>query len=168
MEFVAIKACGECGERIDMRGPQMYCPPCSKKRRREKRLIENRLARRANPELFRARAKAFRAAQTPEQRARARLVAGDRRAYMKNWHNQVKYGGLKPDVLSRDGNSCRLCVAVDSNDVRHLTIHHIDGIKDNNVLDNLITLCRQCHARIHYRGTPTRQDELRELITRPS
>lgn len=161
---VTMKTCGRCGEFIDMRGAQLYCQRCSREGRLEQKRENSRRARRADPEKFRARSKRYRAAKTPEQREKARLVAGDRRDYMKSWHDQVKYGGLKQDVLNRDEHRCRLCGAVDSDGFRHLTIHHIDGSKTHNVLGNLITLCRRCHARIHYRGQPTRQDELRSLI----
>jgi len=33
--------------------------------------------------------------------------------------------------------------------IRSLVVHHIDGNRDNNDLDNLIPLCRSCHRKIH-------------------
>jgi len=34
---------------------------------------------------------------------------------------------------------------------RNLEIHHIDGNHENNTLDNLMVLCRNCHIRRHRR-----------------
>jgi hypothetical protein len=64
-----------------------------------------------------------------------------------------RFGGNKQDVLDRDKNECRLCQAKE-----RLVIHHIDGSggshrkgydNTNNSLSNLITLCFQCHHKIH-------------------
>jgi len=47
-------------------------------------------------------------------------------------------------ALERDGNRCRHCGLVDN-----LEVHHMDPFKKskNNNIDNLITLCNQCHKR---------------------
>jgi Holliday junction DNA helicase RuvB len=53
---------------------------------------------------------------------------------------------LRRKVLARDGHKCRLCGS------RHrLHIHHIIPVSMGGPteLDNLITLCRSCHARVH-------------------
>jgi Holliday junction DNA helicase RuvB len=53
---------------------------------------------------------------------------------------------LRRKVLARDGHKCRLCGS------RHrLHIHHIIPVSMGGLteLDNLITLCRSCHARAH-------------------
>ncbi len=71
-----------------------------------------------------------------------------------NKNNQEKqehkyFGGNKKHVLERDGYKCTKCGKTKS-----LIIHHIDesGMtgKPNNDIDNLETLCRSCHARVHF------------------
>ncbi len=64
-----------------------------------------------------------------------------------NW----KGGGAKYDfrkaklrVYERDGLACQKCQRT-----KGLLVHHIDFDKTNNELDNLVTLCHQCHALMH-------------------
>lgn len=43
-------------------------------------------------------------------------------------------------------NSCQEC-----GDSENLDIHHKDGNRENNLLENLTVLCRSCHMRIDNR-----------------
>lgn len=45
------------------------------------------------------------------------------------------------EALKRDGG----CVICGETEVSKLQVHHKDANKQNNLLDNLITLCRHCH-----------------------
>lgn len=54
---------------------------------------------------------------------------------------------LKRIVRERDCHRCLSCGKF--GDGRELHIHHVDRDKDNNHLDNLITLCAVCHGNIH-------------------
>lgn len=82
--------------------------------------------------------------------------------YGPNWAKQ------RAAVRARDGYRCRNCGAAETpareHDVHHLTpfrsFGYIPDINDNylqaNVLENLVTLCRACHARVESaRGTQT-------------
>jgi len=64
------------------------------------------------------------------------------------YHNQRKFSGKKYDILKRDEYKCQMCGSE-----RQLIIHHLDetGNLDspNNADNNLITLCRSCHAKLH-------------------
>jgi len=42
------------------------------------------------------------------------------------------------------GNSCEICTSK-----KTLQVHHIDENRDNNGLDNLMTLCSSCHQSVH-------------------
>lgn len=57
---------------------------------------------------------------------------------------------LRQEVLERDGHACRECTG-STGLVAHHIVHHDCGGPDT--LDNLLTLCRPCHLRIH---PPTR------------
>jgi len=46
-------------------------------------------------------------------------------------------------VLKMSEGKCEICGR------RASVVHHIDGNKDNNLMDNLIPLCRLCHKAVH-------------------
>ena len=73
--------------------------------------------------------------------------------YCNEYKNKNYFGGLKSQVLDRDNFECQKCGL---NNEQHIVIygcglcvHHIDKDKTNNVLNNLLTLCRSCHAKVH-------------------
>lgn len=53
------------------------------------------------------------------------------------------------------------CVACPDNDrvvgMDNIVVHHIDGDRSNNMIDNLIPVCHSCHAKIHF-GSPGYED----------
>ena len=55
-------------------------------------------------------------------------------------------------AVDRDFYQCKKC---GNKDVEKLVVHHIDGSRKkghkniNNNLENLITLCKPCHAKMH-------------------
>ena len=62
------------------------------------------------------------------------------------------YPGLskrrKTKVKERDGYECQICED-DLYYSQRAIVHHIDGDKTNQYWDNLIVVCRSCHALIH-------------------
>lgn len=65
--------------------------------------------------------------------------------------------------------SCGQCPSFREYSIEHLSfhrlvVHHKDGNKCNQKLDNLITLCTNCHARIHAKKRLLTIDELRSKI----
>lgn len=52
-------------------------------------------------------------------------------------------------ILKRDNNSCRSCGSSEELHIHHLTYEH--HLKELDNLDDLITLCKQCHNDIHGR-----------------
>lgn len=77
------------------------------------------------------------------------------------------YGGeftddIKYEIRKRDLWLCQLCGKERSTDV-----HHIDWNKLNNSVENLITLCRSCHAKHHHKSNTNVENErnlLKEII----
>jgi len=53
---------------------------------------------------------------------------------------------LKTKILIRDNKQCKICGS--SNKV---VIHHINRNKHNSKENNLITLCRSCHLKVHHK-----------------
>ena len=48
-------------------------------------------------------------------------------------------------VRQRDNFTCQKC-----NNKKSLIVHHIDENTQNNSLENLVTLCRSCHGKLHH------------------
>jgi len=68
----------------------------------------------------------------------------------KYW-DEINFNGLKSQVLERDNWECQDCGMSNEQHIlvfnKILTCDHIDGNRDNNVLNNLITLCLRCHGK---------------------
>ena len=55
---------------------------------------------------------------------------------------------LRLRVRKRDKFQCKICSCLEG-DIPH-DVHHIDGDKANNIVENLVTLCSPCHlCRVH-------------------
>jgi len=65
---------------------------------------------------------------------------GVENVYPKEFNNE-----LKEWIKERDRHKCRVCPESDG----RLEVHHLDGDRTNNNQENLITLCTECHHRIH-------------------
>jgi hypothetical protein len=66
---------------------------------------------------------------------------------MKEWVGYSRVGTLKKHLLREKGNFCNRCNLskwLDKDII--LEIHHIDGDKTNNSLENLELLCPNCHS----------------------
>ena len=65
-----------------------------------------------------------------------------------------EYPGLskrrKSETKERDSFICKICGEYLKGSSRAI-VHHIDGNKKNQDMDNLILVCRDCHALIHCR-----------------
>lgn len=55
---------------------------------------------------------------------------------------------LKRSIWERDDYTCQMCKKKLSSS-RYIATHHRDGGKDNHSPENLITLCRPCHGKVH-------------------
>ena len=69
--------------------------------------------------------------------------------YGKRKSEMSRYGRPRKEILERDSHICQICFQK-----KNLCIHHIDGNgrnaeKPNNKIDNLITLCQNCHTVLH-------------------
>lgn len=75
----------------------------------------------------------------------------------RKFYKSSSWQSLRTYVLKRDRYLCQYCIKVGKITTCN-TVHHIIEIKDdfNKALDmdNLITLCHECHNKEHNRFTP--------------
>ncbi len=75
-----------------------------------------------------------------------------------NWQGGISFepygvefnNELKEQIRERDRYRCQQCFRHQDELGRKLDIHHIDFNKKNNDPNNLISLCRNCHAQIQF------------------
>ena len=66
---------------------------------------------------------------------------------LKDWSQYTKVGQLKKHLIKDKGHKCECCDLVEwLNFPIVLEIHHLDGDRSNNSLENLQLLCCNCHA----------------------
>jgi 5-methylcytosine-specific restriction endonuclease McrA len=65
----------------------------------------------------------------------------------------ASYEELRQQILRRDGWRCQLCGALSNLEVHHNEFRSQSG---DDSEENLITLCAECHARVHKEGTNDR------------
>lgn len=63
--------------------------------------------------------------------------------------------------LDEKGEQCIECGATDG-----IEVHHLDGDRGNDTLDNLIPLCRHCHRRLHRVGLNGLEAQLKPVEER--
>lgn len=73
-----------------------------------------------------------------------RWKGGVEKSYPKEYNDD-----LREFIKSRDNYQCIVC----RNNI-DLQVHHIDRNKYNNDYDNLVTLCQQCHIKVHATKSP--------------
>lgn len=74
-----------------------------------------------------------------------------------DWLGHIKpkliYAGftskIRKIVRERDNNCCVVCGMTKEQHGQNLHVHHIDYDKANNELENLATVCKYCHGKIH-------------------
>ena len=74
-----------------------------------------------------------------------------------NWNGGIAYQGyslsftrkLKSQIRERDNHICQLCGCTTKENGKLLEVHHIDYDKNNSKEENLISLCKVCHGRMH-------------------
>ena len=76
------------------------------------------------------------------------LIHQDFRKYYPQYLMSSAWERVRRQVLARDGHLCRVC-RKSANEVHHLNY----GTVGNESLEDIISLCRSCHAREHQDST---------------
>lgn len=62
--------------------------------------------------------------------------------------------GYREKAIEEYGDVCQLCPSTDD-----VVVHHRNGVRSDNSIDNLIPVCPTCHGKIHGRS-----DEVAGLV----
>ena len=66
---------------------------------------------------------------------------------LKDWKDYTRVAKLKPHLIKIRSHTCEICKnSTWLNNLIPLEVHHIDGDRTNNELNNLQLLCCNCHA----------------------
>ena len=152
------KFCVDCNKQLEGYGA-IRCKECYKKfnmganhtsygkKQTKERLEENRIAT----------TKKWQDPEWREKVLRARIgtQAGEKSSNWKGGISFEPYGltwknSLKREVRKRDGYKCQICGVPQQECFRQLDVHHIDCNKKNCKVENLISLCLQCHQKLHH------------------
>ena len=88
------------------------------------------------------------------------------REFARRFYKSKAWNKCREAVMQRDHRLCVECGAPGEE------VHHIEHLTPNNIndpnvtlnMDNLKTLCRDCHHKIHKRNQYTQHSSLREGV----
>lgn len=123
-----IKNCLDCNKKIGWN--KEYCMSCSKKNISNETRLRMRINH-ANVKLE----------NNPNWRGGKSFEP-----YPLGWNRT-----FKEQIRYRDGYKCQMCGVSESECTRRLHIHHIDYVKHNLSIGNLISLCHSCHSKTNHK-----------------
>lgn len=158
--------CLDCGKELSYYTAKR-CKPCSKKGemnpskkpRTKKKMSIAAIERCKNPEYRKVLKKRMeKLNKNPE--FNKRRSAGAEKRMGDNHHNwqggksfepySIEFNeSLKELIRKRDNRVCQLCNKDEKENGRKLSVHHINRIKKDCDVENLISLCRSCHMQLH-------------------
>ena len=66
---------------------------------------------------------------------------------LKDWSQYTRIAPIRKHLINTRGNTCECCgLSTWLNNPITLEVHHINGDRTNNNLDNLQLLCPNCHS----------------------
>ena len=66
---------------------------------------------------------------------------------LKDWSEYTSCKAMKPHIIKLRGHRCENCKLSEWFSIEiKLELHHIDGDRTNNILENLQLLCPNCHS----------------------
>jgi hypothetical protein len=131
-----------------------------------------------NPEKVKLYHKKYREKNREKRRIYNRMHSKTNREYYNEWKRQWKlnnpnlylkmtsdvlnkvHGFLRDKVLKRDNYTCRFCGLTNEEHIKkwgsRINVHHKDGEgtcsdNPNNIMRNMITVCKSCHTKDEWR-----------------
>lgn len=61
----------------------------------------------------------------------------------------LSFVDIQESIRDRDGRCCVECNKSEEENGQKMSVHHIDEDRENSDPNNLVSLCRACHAKLH-------------------
>jgi 5-methylcytosine-specific restriction endonuclease McrA len=161
------KACGHCGKAMPGRRGERYCSVECKiaARAAAKKTLPDRACLWCGTTFTPKVAKAQHCSRTCADAAHSQRMKGKGNSNYKTGTSYAKwYAEMRPLIMERDDHCCVVCQSKAQTEVvtwkgqqvsrTTLTIHHINEDPADNAPENLVTLCKTCHA-IHHKSAQT-------------
>lgn len=84
------------------------------------------------------------------------------KSYM-GWDCNSELMGYRQKCIEAKGTECVVCGSDEGDDI---VIHHVDGIRFHNELENLEPMCESCHRKVH-EGADGYEDWSEQLMEHP-
>lgn len=86
---------------------------------------------------------------------------------LKKWTDYKRPKNFKKHLIKQKGHCCENCKNTHWNQLEiPLEVHHNDGDRTNNSLENLVLLCCNCHAQTkNWRGRKNTQTNNNQQVT---
>lgn len=95
-----------------------------------------------------------------EKRAHERMI------FLKGLLNEPKKH--QPQLLTRVSEELKLYEYREQNPIQGLVVHHKNSDKSDQNPENLVTVCKSCHRRLHHRDRTLTIEELRANLSKKS
>lgn len=88
---------------------------------------------------------------------------------LKDWTAYARASAVKPHLIKKRGHRCEECHITEWRGLPVvLEIHHIDGDRTNNAVDNLFLICPNCHSMTdNWRGRGNKCTNTKQLSAKP-
>lgn len=88
----------------------------------------------------------------------------------KKFYNSPEWRVLRLEILKRDQNICQKCGKLifkspNVHHIKYLTPQNIDDINVSLNPENLMTVCEDCHNKIHEKGFKKKESIVNEDLT---
>lgn len=166
------KPCANCGTPLENRHNK-YCTPCLGMAR-----VTKRVPKRECPECKdwfwpQSERRAYCSRVCADRAHSTRMLGAGNSRYKDGQSYATWFRLARPLVLERDKFACVACgVAEEVEDAKpqprsNMRIHHINEQPADNRAENLVTLCKTCHA-VHHKSSVTPFNWLSDYATRRS
>jgi len=157
--------CQKCGKAMPGRRHRKYCSEECERAARPPKKLPDRVCPWCGTTFTPKVAKAQHCSRACADAAHSQRMRGKGNSNYKTGTSYAKwYAEMRPLIMERDDRRCVVCQGTEQTAIvtwkgqqvsrTNLTIHHINEDPTDNAPENLVTLCKTCHA-VHHKSAQT-------------